>query len=136
VTKQKSAERLADFKWESVSAYHLYLDVQAQLIPFSISNAYSFNVTSTGLAGLVDRKTDLLSVLEVNLKNIQTWAEDNKDSVDKWELVFLKSVWATTKQLRDMVASQVERAERLLTNQTSFLASRKQEEGDNGHSYF
>ncbi len=113
MNNQISVSAVADLQWVSVSKYLQWLEAQADLVPFCISKVQDFHVTGTGYSGLVFRKEEILRVLEANLKNLETWADENKSGMAQNEIVFMRSVWHTTKDQLETVKSHISRAKAL-----------------------
>lgn len=101
---------VSGLEWAAVSAYLQWLEVQAELVPFSISKALSFHVGPTGFEGLVSSKRSLSYLLATNLKNLEEWAKLNGDGMDEFEKVFVRSLWLTTKDVLETVQEYIARA--------------------------
>ncbi len=110
----KKNNAVSDFEWQSAAAYFRYVEVNAKLVGYTLSSVYSFHVTEkTGFKGLVARKLALSRILRTNLTNIEVWVSENCDKISPHQLVFVRSLYRTTKDLIGIVDEQVERAERL-----------------------
>lgn len=110
----KKNDKVSDFEWQSAAAFFRYVEVNAGLADYSLSAVYSFHITEkTGIKGLVARKLALLRILKKNLENIEKWAKANSDRISKHQLVFVRSLYLTTKDLGNIVLDQLERAHKL-----------------------
>ncbi len=111
----KKNDKVSDFEWQSAAAFFRYVAIEAELIEYSLTSVYSFQVTKkTGLRGLVVRKSALLRVLTENLKRIEKWAQGQGDALGTHQLVFVRSLYQTTGDLAVMVKEQTKRAEILV----------------------
>lgn len=110
----KKNNAVSDFEWQSAAAYFRYVEVNARLADYSLTSVYSFHVAKkTGFKGLVARKLALSRILRQNLVNIELWVRQSADKISVHQLVFVRSLYRTTKDLVAIVDDQVERAERL-----------------------
>lgn len=114
----KKNDKVSDFEWQSAAAFFRYVEINAELIDYSLASVYSFQVTEkTGFKGLVARKLALLRILTENLGRIEKWAKGEGDSISRYQLVFVRSLYVTTKDLATMVKEQIERAELLAAHE-------------------
>lgn len=110
----KKNDKISDFEWQSAAAFFRYVAVNAELMDYSLTSVYSFQVTKkTGFKGLVARKLALLRILTENLERTERWAHGQGDKISQHQLVFVRSLYQTTRDLANMVKDQVERAEAL-----------------------
>lgn len=108
----KKNNAVSDFEWQSAAAFFRYVEVNAGLADYSLSAVYSFHITEkTGIKGLVARKLALLRILTKNLENIEVWAKANSERIGKYQLVFVRSLYLTTKDLATIIVGQLERAQ-------------------------
>lgn len=111
----KKNDAVSDFEWQSAAAFFRYVEVSAQLVSYSLSAVYSFSITKkTGFKGLVARKKALHRILSVNLSRLTGWAKSKGDDLSVHQLVFVRSLYKTTKELQVTLEEQIRRAEILL----------------------
>lgn len=108
--EQDAAKSMDEIEWVSVSKYLHWLEVQSELIPFSVSAVYSFRVGRGGFGALAAQKGRLLNLLEGNLRNLEEWVLQNEDDMDDNERVFARSLYRTTLQYMDISREYRDRA--------------------------
>jgi hypothetical protein len=110
---KSSPQSIKDFEWASVGAYLQWLEARAELTPVSVSAVLSFRVEKGGFPALVTKKTNLVRILETNLYNLEEWTKEHKGEMTQPQLVFCRSVWASTSKALATVRDHADRAEAL-----------------------
>lgn len=108
--ENKNVSGMSDIEWASVSKYLHWLEVQSELMPFSIPAVYSFRVGKGGFSALADHKRRLLNLLQGNLLNLEAWVKANQSEMSEAERVFARSLYKTTMTQVEIVREHRDRA--------------------------
>ena len=89
----RKLKHLVDFEWATVARYMVYVSAVAGLKEINTDHVVSFPLARMGYSRLSSRLKRILSVLEGNVKALETFAGRFKGELTENELVVLRTIY-------------------------------------------